>query len=194
MHGVRTRDAAGTGSGGGVGRDARALLAAALPALAALVVLRALVVGLYRVPSPSMSPTIGVGDCVLGERVSVVARPPRPGEVVTFRSPEDPGTTLVKRVVAVGGQVVDVRDGAVLVNGRRICEPYARGGTVPATAAEGASVPGYPHLVPEGHAFLLGDNRADSRDSRWFGDVPYGSVTSRVLLVYWPPDRARLVT
>ena len=169
----------------------RAVLEAVVPALAVVVLTRVFLVGLYRVPTASMEPAIQIGDCILGERVSYHMRQPRAGEVVTLESPEEPGVTLVKRVVATEGQAVDVRDGRVFVDGRQLDEPYAKEGQEgPSGSGESdAATVTYPHVVAEGCVWVMGDNRANSRDSRSFGDVPVASMSSRVLCAYWPPER-----
>ena len=174
---------------------ARSVLEAVVPAIAVVVLARVLLVGLYRVPTGSMVPTIQTGDCILGERVSHRIRQPRQGEVVTFECPEELGITLVKRVIATEGQTVDIRDGHVFVDGHQLDEPYAQGGrTDPQPPDEdGTAAITYPHVVAEGCVWVMGDNRADSRDSRLFGDVPISSVSSRVLCAYWPPERIGLV-
>ena len=170
---------------------ARAVLEAVVPAIAIVVLARVFLVGLYRVPTGSMVPTIQTGDCILGERVSHRNRQPRQGEVVTFESPEEPGVTLVKRVIATEGQTIDIRDGRVLVDGCQFDEPYVQGGRTDSQAPDedGTAAITYPHVVAEGCLWMMGDNRADSRDSRLFGDVPASSVSSRVLFAYWPPER-----
>lgn len=167
-------------------RRALSLAAAAVPVALLVLFLRVFVVGLYVVPSASMEPTIIPGDLVVGDRVAPALGEVRSGDVVTFGSPEGGGDTLVKRVVAVGGQEVDVRGGRLFVDGVALDEPYAVGRTEP---LRGSRV-SYPYVVAEGRAWVMGDNRESSRDSRAFGDVPLSSVSSRVLLRYWPPWRA----
>lgn len=166
-------------------RRALWLVSAAVPAVLLVLFLRVFVAGLYLVPSASMEPTIEVGDLLLGEKVSIALGTPAVGEVVTFESPESPGTTLVKRVVAVGGQTVDIRDERLWVDGELLDEPYAIG----RTAAVPESGVAYPYVVAEGCVWVMGDNREASRDSRVFGDVSASSVSSRVLLTYWPLSR-----
>ena len=169
--------------------------------VALAVALRMFVVGAYYVPSGSMLDTIHEGDLVLGERVTLALSDPRPGDVVTFDSPLEEGETLVKRVVAVGGQTVDLRDGVVYVDGSALDEPYVR--TDPATGEregtyslsdlEGSAGISYPYTVPEGTLWVMGDNRTNSKDSRYFGPVSVDDVTSRALLIYWPLGDVRLL-
>jgi signal peptidase I len=132
---------------------------------------------------PSMQPNLYRGDRMITDKITYRFRPPSRGDVVIVDQPGDE-VTLVKRVVAVAGETVEVRGGHTFINGQPIDEPWVRefGG------------PGYgPELVPEDHIFILGDNRPVSRDSRAIGPVPVDWVRGRVVLVYWPPDQAKLV-
>ena len=142
----------------------------------------------YVVPTGSMRDTIVEGDTLLGERVSLYFGDPEAGDIVTFDSPLD-GETLIKRVIAVGGQTVDLVDGSVYVDGERLDEPYTEG--KPSYSL--SDLPGsvgieYPYEVPEGCVWVMGDNRTDSKDSRYFGAVSVDDVTSRALFIYWPLD------
>ena len=164
-------------------------------------VLRVFVLGAYYVPSGSMLDTIHEGDLVLGERVTLGFSEPAAGDVVTFDSPLTEGETLVKRVVATGGQTIDLVDGAVYVDGQPLDEPYVR--RDPATGLPertdslsdlaGSAGVTYPYTVPEGMVWVMGDNRTNSKDSRYFGPVSGDDVTSRALLIYWPLQDARLL-
>lgn len=161
------------------------------PVVAAVLValfIKTYVVTPYVVPTGSMLETIQEGDMLLGECVSLRFEDPAQGDIVTFLSPLD-GETLIKRVVAVGGQTVDLVDGAVFVDGERLDEPYT-GGKPTYSLSEYAGSAGisYPYVVPEGTVWVMGDNRTDSRDSRYFGPVDVDDVTSRALFIYWPPS------
>ena len=153
----------------------------------AAVLLRVFVVGAYYVPSGSMLETIHEGDLILGEKVSLAFRDPEPGDVVTFDSPLEEGETLVKRVVAVGGQTVDLVGGRVVVDGVALDEPYVGGAATESLSdLEGSAGIAYPYMVPEGSIWVMGDNRGNSKDSRYFGPVSVDDVTSRAILIYWP--------
>lgn len=154
-----------------------------------ILMLRVLALGLYLVPSASMAPTIETGDFLLGEKFSNSLGMLSAGEIVTFESSESLGITLVKRVVAVGGQAVDIRNGRLWVGGKPLDEPYVIG----STKVNPESGIAYPHVVAEDCVWVMGDNREASRDSRTFGDVPLASVSSCVVLRYWPPHRVGLV-
>lgn len=170
--------------------EAKAFLGAVLPALAIVLMLRMTVVSLYRVPSESMMPTIRVGDCLLGDKLGCRLGVPEVGDVITFESPEKAGVTLVKRVVATEGQTVDLRDGLVYVDGVALDEQYDGSAMTGQPAIDADRTVTYPHVVAEGCVWVMGDNRVNSRDSRWFGDVSVSSVSSRVVAIVWPLGRA----
>ena len=162
--------------------------------VALAVVLRVFVVGAYYVPSGSMLDTIGIGDLLLGERVSYRFHDPEPGDIVTFESPLTEGETLVKRVIAVGGQTIDLVDGSVVVDGEVLEEPYVGGApTESLSGIAGSAGIKYPYVVPEGCVWVMGDNRTNSKDSRYFGPVSVDDVTSRAILIYWPLSDAGLL-
>ncbi|OUO90732.1 signal peptidase I [Gordonibacter sp. An230] len=146
----------------------------------------------YAVPSGSMEETIMTGDMVFAEKVSYLFRDPEPGDIVTFKDPEIPGRILIKRCIAVGGQTVDINDedGLVYVDGEPLSEPYVDG--KPSYRLAGGVV--YPYTVPEGHVWVMGDNRTNSQDSRFFGAVPVSTVEARGLVVLWPFDEMRLLS
>lgn len=154
--------------------------------LAVALLLRTFVFGTYLVPSGSMLETIQEGDLLVGERVSLHFEGPQPGDVVTFDSPLD-DQTLIKRVIAVAGQSVDLRDGSVYVDGIALDEPYTLGKpSYSLSDLAGAAQITYPYTVPAGCVWVMGDNRTNSKDSRYFGAVSVDDVTSRALFIYWP--------
>ena len=167
-----------------VRNSARELLATVLPAL-----LIALLVNLFVAEAvaiedgPSMQPNLYRGDRMLTEKISYHFHSPRRGDVVVVDRPGNQ-KTLVKRVIAVAGELVEVRNGHAWVNGQLLDEPWV----------ERFGGPGYgPEVVPEDHVFILGDNRTVSHDSRAIGPVPVAAVRGHVVLVYWPPDQVKLV-
>ena len=145
----------------------------------------------YAVPSGSMEETIMTGDMMFAEKVSYLFRDPEPGDIVTFKDPEIPGRILIKRCIAVGGQTVDINDedGLVYVDGEPLAEPYTDGKPSYRLASDVT----YPYTVPEGHVWVMGDNRTNSQDSRFFGSIPISSVTGRGALVYWPLNDFKLL-
>ena len=141
----------------------------------------------YEIPSGSMEETIIPGDMVFSEKISYYMREPEPNDIVTFVDPEDPSRTLIKRVIAVAGDTVDLDDGFVSVNGEILVEPYTLGKESWPLARTAPNVEvDFPYTVPEGHIWVMGDNRTSSQDSRYFGAVPISSITGRAALIYWP--------
>ncbi len=135
-----------------------------------------------QVSSASMEPTFGTGDHLLVRRGLFGGTRAAPGDVVVFRRPGSgpgAGTLMVKRVAAVAGDRVAVRDGHLVVNRRWVSEDYVVHAEVDGTYYG-------PVTVPAGSVFVLGDNRADSVDSRDFGAVPTDQLVGNVLLRLWP--------
>lgn len=143
---------------------------------------RFFLVDTFVVPTGSMIPTVEVNDLIMGDRLAPRSVGVSVGDVVTFDSPADDGTTLVKRVVATGGDRVDIVGGRLLVNGG--VSPYGEG----LTEKLGDELT-YPLEVADGYVFVMGDNREDSADSRVFGAVPVSSVSSSVFFRLMPFDR-----
>jgi signal peptidase I len=134
----------------------------------------------YVIPSPSMEPTLVEGDRVLVNRLSYHFRDPEKGDVIVFHPPGavegDP--PLIKRVVAVGGDVVSVHNGALWVNGVAQDEPYIK---------EYPIFDEFPEVkIEEGYVWAMGDNRNNSGDSRRFGQVPEASIIGAAFCIYWP--------
>jgi signal peptidase I len=153
----------------------------------------------YRIPSLSMTPTLERGDRILAVRAVYELRDPRRGEVVVFHPPGvgdrpvrgaagEASVTFVKRVVGLPGETVRIRNGAVTVcaapgrDCRRLLEPYLSGRRDLRSFG--------PYDVPAGSYFVLGDNRADSDDSRIWGFLPRDNIVGRAVAIYWPLDRA----
>ena len=151
--------------------------------------LRLFVFQSYQIPSESMEETILKGDMVFSEKVSYYTRGPEAGEIITFEDPEIPSRTLIKRVIATEGQTVDLIDGSVYVDGVKLSEPYTNGKpSYPLNTAFGTDIT-YPYTVPEGEVWVMGDNRTNSSDSRYFGSIPVSSITGHAAVIYWPLDR-----
>ena len=156
--------------------------------------LRTFVFQAYEIPSGSMEETIMTGDMVFSEKVTYYFNEPEPGDIVTFQDPEIPSRILIKRIIATGGQTVDLVDGQVVVDGVPLYEPYTDGKpSYPLTPAYGTAI-SYPFKVPEGKLWVMGDNRTNSQDSRYFGPIDEDTVTGRAVLIYWPISNIGLLT
>ena len=155
-----------------------ALLVVGAALLVTLVLVRIFVAEPFRIPSESMVPTLKPGDQAL---VNKLAGEPHRGDLIAFHAPRT-GEILLKRVVATGGQRVGIEDGVLVVDGRRQHERYTDPDAID-------SVYFGPVTVPRGAVFVLGDNRANSEDSRQFGSVPSDRVIGRAAAIVWPPGR-----
>lgn len=156
------------------------VLVAAAVALALAGGLRETVVQPYFIPTPSMSPTIHPGDRVLVNKLQYRFSKPHRGDIVVFPDPTHTTPLLIKRIVAVGGDVVDVQDGYLLVNGKRVSERYTHGRPTEPGPTH------FPLYIPHGSVYLMGDNRTDSHDSRWFGPQPASALKGKAFALYWP--------
>ena len=149
------------------------------------VVLNLFVVQVTEVRQRSMELTLEQNDRVLVSKLDYRFGNPQRGDIVVFNPPTDSTIPYVKRVIAVGGDTIDLRDGKVYVNGKLIEYAQTRGQP---TTPQAATVR-FPFTVPEGAIFVLGDNRQSSSDSRTFGSVPVGNIIGKVILRFWPFDR-----
>lgn len=158
---------------------------AALVAIAAVsaLMITTYVVKPFAIPSTSMEPTLLIDDRVLVSRSAYRSTEPAAGDVVVFVSPEDSTVDLIKRVVAVGGQTIDIQDGEVFVDGERLDGSFVNR-EFPDHFDSDAPV-----TVPPEHVFVMGDNRANSHDSRYFGPVPNSALLGRAFAIYWPIHR-----
>jgi signal peptidase I len=153
-------------------------------AVAISVALNLFVVQVTEVRQRSMEMTLEQDDRVLVSKLDYRFGQPHVGDIVVF-DPPGPGSAIpfVKRVIGVGGDTIDVRDGDVFVNGNAVEIPQARGRTLPLGTVA------FPFLVPEGQVFVLGDNRQISSDSRSFGPVPVRNIVGKVVMRFWPATR-----
>jgi signal peptidase I len=155
----------------------------------------------YRIPSASMEPTLHCAkpgafcagrfdDRVIANRLAYKFGDPERGQIVVFTTPKaadrcgarEGGSTFVKRIVGLPGELVSERGGVIYINGARVVEPYVQPSR---RGHESASWP----RVTAGHYFVLGDNRIHSCDSRTWGTVSRSSLIGPVMLTYWPPGR-----
>ncbi len=155
-----------------------AILVGAL--VVALLVTRFLVQAFF-IPSLSMFPTLDENDRVLVNKLSYDLHEVNRGDVIVFERLANQGgdiKDLIKRVIAVGGDRIEAREGLVYVNDALIDEPYLASG-VKTTNLDAQT-------VPPGHVFVMGDNRGDSRDSRFFGPLPEDLIIGRAFVKVWP--------
>ena len=143
------------------------------------------VVQAFYIPSGSMEPTLMVNDRILVAKFLYRFEPEARGDVIVFRYPLNPQRDFVKRVIGLPGNQAQLKEGVVYINGQRISE---KGYTIK---------PDYgnygPVTVPRGDYFVLGDNRNNSEDSRFFGYVPRANIIGKAIFIYWPPQRIGFV-
>ena len=170
-------------------------------------VIRTFVVQAFKIPSGSMLPTLQIGDHILvnkflyGPRLEIPltqlslgrlpgVRKPVPGDVIVFIWPKDRSKDFIKRVIAVAGQTIEVRDRQVMIDGRPWDDPHA---SFAPRRSGGATGDNYgPYTVPADSVFVMGDNRDQSYDSRFWGPVPIADIKGQALVIYWSwdgPDR-----
>lgn len=155
---------------------ARILLQPLLIGLVAALIVRATLFQAFSIPSASMSPTLQPGDHILVTPTAFTGWTPVRGEVVVFRNPAAGPGYFVKRVVAIPGDHIEIRDGVVRLDSRRLEEEYVRGQRSEGTVTE---------IVSPGHVFVMGDHRSDSIDSRNWGLLSADRVVGRARLIFW---------
>lgn len=159
----------------------KALVIAVILALA----IRGLLLQPYRVEGTSMVPTLQNGERLFLNRLIYRLHPPQRGDVVVVPLPDE-GISIVKRVIGLPGETVEIKDGSVWIDGDRLGEDYLAGQTLGSYG---------PVQVPDGKVFVLGDNRQASRDSRYssVGFIEYARVKGKAMLVYWPLSALRTI-
>lgn len=193
----------------------RELVVIVLVAIGLALGIQAFIVKPYRIPSGSMEPTLKVGQRVLVDRIGMHFSGPKVGEMVVFHPPKDaeqevcgpaphmvtPGgaacsapelerssVNFIKRIVAGPGDTLYIKEGHAYVNGKRESDSYTR----PCAGGSECNFP-TPITIPAGHWFMMGDNRGESDDSRFWGPVPTGWIIGVAFATYWPPDRIGLL-
>jgi len=188
------------------------LVVIVLIALGLALGIQAFVIKPYRIPSGSMEPTLQVGQRVLVNRIGMDFSEPHVGEIAVFHPPADAeqqvcgkptphavrvggaacaepdpeksGVNFIKRIVAGPGDVISIVEGHVIRNGVREQDSYIK----PCGASSECNFP-TPIRIPPGHWFMMGDNRGESDDSRFWGPVPTGWIIGGAFATYWPIDR-----
>ena len=153
---------------------------------------RPFVVQAYVIPSASMEPTLhGCPGCtddrVLVNKFIYRFKKPERGDIIVFKSVTNPNEDLIKRVIGLPGDTISLRNGKVFLNGKPQKEPYVV--NKPCVAGLPKTCSFGPVTVPKGHYFMMGDNRADSEDSRFFGAVPAKNIEGEAFMRFWPPGR-----
>lgn len=166
-------------------------------AIVIAVVVRTVALQTFWIPSPSMAQTLVENDRVLVNKLAYDVGDPKRGDVIVFERPANQEGTikdLIKRVVGLPGDHVSIRDGHVFIDGDQLEEPYTDGQLTEAKVGCGLgdttgidTTEGM--LVPDGHLFVMGDNRNDSQDGRCFGPIDEDLVVGRAFFIIWPPSK-----
>lgn len=150
------------------------------------VFLNLFVIQVTEVRGRSMEPTLHAFDRVLVSKLDYRFGVPERGDIIVFAPPIDSSIPFVKRVVAVSGETVDLRDGQVFIDGKPVVIPEAVGASPPQSPQVK-----YPLTVPPNTVWTMGDNRRDSSDSRSYGPDEVSKIIGKVILRFWPLDRLR---
>ncbi len=174
---------------------------AIITALILAMLIRTYIIQAFKIPSGSMTPTLLIGDHILvnkflygtkipfsGKRVFMFKKPER-GDIIVFKCPENPSKDFIKRVVAAEGDVIESKNKIIHVNGSKVNEPYARhtDSSMRPVGIEPRDNFG-PVIVPKNKYFVMGDNRDQSYDSRYWGYVDIKDVKGKALILYWSWD------
>jgi len=174
---------------------------AILIAIVIALFIRTFVVQAFKIPSGSMKPTLQIGDHILVSKFSygvkipytgkviLPVNDPQRGDIVVFKFPVDPRKDFIKRVIGVGGDVVEIHDKTIYINGKRLNHDvgvYTDSRTIAGSLKPRDNFG--PITVPPGALFVMGDNRDESFDSRFWGFVPVRDVSGKAFIIYWSWD------
>ena len=174
---------------------------AIVTALILALFIRAYFIQAFKIPSGSMIPTLQIGDHILvnkfiygtkipfSDKRVLVFRKPERGDIIVFKYPEDPSRDFIKRVIAVEGDVIESTNKVISVNGNTVNEPYSQH-TDSALKPRGNEPRDNfgPFIVPKEKVFMMGDNRDQSYDSRYWGYVDMKEIRGEALVIYWSWD------
>jgi signal peptidase I len=174
------------------------LVGVVVVAILVAVLLRTFVVATYSIPSGSMEPTLQIGDRILVNKLSYHLHGVDRGNIVVFSTPPSencagpPVSDLVKRVIGLPGEIISLKDGNVDINGRLLPEPFLPPSTRDDTYPGPSTAPyalHQPYRIPPGDVYVMGDNRPDSCDSRFWGPIPESTIVGKVDVRIWPLSR-----
>ncbi|HNS32374.1 MAG TPA: signal peptidase I [bacterium] len=169
-----------------IGKEATDWFKSLIWAVIIAVIVRIVFIGNFKIPTTSMVPTLKVGDRLLSNNIIYKIRPPKRGEVVIFKYPEDPKRDFVKRLVGLPGENLLIKEGNIYINGEKVVDNPVSNIYYYSEGYFG----NYSEVkIPEASYYVLGDNSINSKDSRYWGFVPAKSMVGKALFIYWPPWR-----
>ncbi len=156
-------------------------------------VIRTFLLGPYKIPTGSMRVTFLEGDRIFVDKISYRFNPPQRGDIIVFKYPLDKKKDFVKRLAGMPGDKLEIKDGKLIANGKVLDQPpfsehYYYNREDWEFGKEGQMIE-----VPQGYYFALGDNSAQSSDSRYWGFVPVKNLIGKAFFIWWPPKRIKLV-
>lgn len=154
----------------------------------------------FKIPSSSMAPAVRIGDRLVADMTYYRSVRPSRGDLAIFVFPLDPDRQLLKRIVGLPGERIEIRDKVIYINGQRVEDPWgyyrrdqpAFRGSFPPGSQDPDNLAA--DTIPGDQVFVIGDDRDNSYDSRFYGPVPLSSLLGRPLYVYWSPDGSRIGT
>jgi signal peptidase I len=173
---------------------------AIVTALILALIIRTYIVQAFKIPSGSMIPTLLIGDHILvnkflfgteipfTDKKILILRKPEKGDIIVFKYPENPKKDFIKRVVAAEGDVIEERNKVVYVNGQVVLEPYIQHFDQSIRFGADPRDNFGPLIVPKDKVFVMGDNRDQSYDSRYWGFVDINQIRGKALIIYWSWD------
>ncbi len=178
----------------------------AFEAIIIAIIIRAFLIQAFKIPTSSMEDTLLIGDHIIANKfiygTTIIFKKekilkfkhPKRGDVVIFRYPNDPKYMFIKRCIGIPGDIIEIKDKILYINGKKIDESYVFHKDIRTIPREYSPRDNFgPVKVPENHIFVMGDNRDFSADSRFWGFLPYRYLRGQAWIVYWPPTRWRVI-
>ena len=169
-------------------REAKEWVHSIVVAMILTLIIRTFVIQAFKIPSGSMRPTLLEGDKLFVNKYVYRFEAPKRGDIIVFKYPADPKKDFIKRLVGLSGETVEIRDGKIYVNDQALDDP-ASFGKFYYYNHDPFGGPDTKIKVPDDSYYVLGDNSANSTDSRFWGFVPKKSVLGKAFLRWWPPRR-----
>ena len=169
-------------------RFLRDIMEVVVPAVILFLIIHTFLLESRFVPSPSMVPTIEVQDWFLSNKTAFWFKEPERFQIIVFKPPARVGSKedFVKRIIGLPGETIRVSQGVVYINDKPLSEPYISPDRAPVSDFN-------PYIIPDGHVFVMGDNRNNSLDSREWGPLPIANIKGAAWWRYWPLNRMGLV-